>query len=423
MSLQPNSVHIVLRASKGVWQSLEEEFAKAADPNILLVQGQAKTYRGNGAVNAATFAQQTWNDHPGPAPSKELRARVEKALRDPKTTVHLYNSFVGEHANARARAGEFMLAHLNSYKQGGGLSTLVYHMLYDCDGRNDKIHMVEQAGPNGTTIMVSENNAPGGVYAPIMYRAIGADYISVFDPHSRLHIQNLTNAFGKKFVRVNSNLDAISEKIIEHHFDEILSGKFRLGAPDGWDKKDDKKKNMAIERVCTVGKLLWEKMGGLEAQYRDLDNFLKTIEFGVVKKRRALYPGDKAKSYVESVHGDFEDCACVLVDDLVDSGDSVIQSAQALLSKGAAMVDAAICHGPAEQQSLLHIVNSTFPVKGQTRVVIDHFITTNTMPRIEEFVAELTPDQARRVTVINCGEGLVRDLQRFHPKPRGLDII
>jgi phosphoribosylpyrophosphate synthetase len=238
-----------------------------------------------------------------------------------------------------------------------------------------------------------------------------------------LHIQNLTNAFEKKHVRVHSNLDAIADKIIEDHFDEILTGKFRMGAPDGWDKKDDKKKNMAIERVHTVGNFLWGKMGGLEEQYGDIDTFLKTIAFGVVKKRKAPYPGAPTKSYVESVHGDVDGCACVLIDDLADSGDSLIQSAQALLSKGAKIVDAAICHGPAEQQALLHIVNATCSVNGQTRVVIDHFITTNTMPRIEEFVKALSPDQERRVTVINSGDGLVRDLHKFRPKPRVLDVV
>lgn len=423
MSLQSNTVHIVLRAAKGVWISLEQEFERAADPNILLVQGQAKTYKGNGAVNAAAFAQQDWDDHPGPAPSKELRARVEKALRDPKTTVHLYNSFVGEHANDRARAGEFMIAHLDSYRKKGGLSTIAYHMLYDCDGRNDKIHMVEQVDSNGIAIKVSENNAPGGVYAPTIYRSVGADYVSLFDPHSRLHIQNLTNAFGRKHVRVNSNLNLISDKIIEHHLDKIMNRKFRLGAPDGWDKKDDKKNNMATERVQMVGKLIWTKMGGLEKQYGELNSFLETIQFGVVKKRKSPYPGAPTVPYIDSVHGDVEGCFCVLVDDLADSGKSLTQSAQGLLSKGAITVDAAICHGPAEQESLLNIVNSTSLVNGQTRVTIDRFITTNTMPRIEEFTIALTSDQARRVTVINCGEGLVKELHHFHPQPRPNEIV
>ncbi len=417
MSLQSNSVHIVLRAGKGLWQSLEAEFEKAADPNILLVQGQVKTYSGNGAVNAALFAQRDWDDHPGPAPSKLLRARAEKALRDPNTTVHLYNSFVGEHANDRARGGEFLIAHLDQYRKHGGLSTIVYHMLYDCDGRNDKIHMVEQASPSGTNVMVSENNAPGGVYAPVIYRALGADHITVFDPHSRYHVKNLTNAFGEPYVRVHSNLELIADKVIEHHFDSIIKGNFRLGAPDGWDKKDDPEKNLAIERVHKLGALIWEKMGGLEEQYGSLPEFLEKIEFGVIKKRKAPYPGAPAKPYIESVHGDVAGCDCLLIDDLVDSGDSLIQSAQALLSMGANMVDAAACHGPAEPKAFENIISATCLIGGQTRVAIDHFITTNTMPRIEDIVKVFTPERTRRTTIVNSGEAMVASLHSFHPQP------
>lgn len=421
MALQSKSIHIVLRAAPSFWSALEKAIDKSGDDSIYLVQGQAKTYSGNGATNPSLFAQQDWDDHPGPAPSDKLRQNVEKALTDPDYSVHVYNSFVGDNANDRARAGEFILAHLNHvYKRNGGFSTLAYHMLYDVDGRNDKVHVVEFNAASGKNKKRSENNAPGGVYAPIIYRAVGTDYITVFDTHSYLHRKNLIDAFGDDYVRVFSNLHPIALNMIEKHKDAIREGRFRLGAPDGWDKKDDHTRNLAILRVERVAAVIWERMPEIQSMYDGFNNFLGTIQFGVTKVREAPYKGAPAKPKVTGVYGNVEGCDCELLDDLADSGSSLTQSGEALLSKGAARVDASICHGPAEEKALHHILNSTCVVNGKTTVIIDNFTTTNTMARVEGFLDRLSPEQKRRTHLINCGDEMVSQLLDFHLQPRQL---
>ena len=61
----------------------------------------------------------------------------------------------------------------------------------------------------------------------------------------------------------------------------------------------------------------------------------------IVDKRRER-PGD---SEVMNVIGDVSGCSCILVDDIVDSGGTLVNAAEALLKKGAKQVTGYITHG------------------------------------------------------------------------------
>jgi ribose-phosphate pyrophosphokinase len=61
----------------------------------------------------------------------------------------------------------------------------------------------------------------------------------------------------------------------------------------------------------------------------------------IVDKRRER-PGD---SEVMNVIGDVQGCTCVLVDDIVDSGGTLVNAAEALLNRGATQVSGYITHG------------------------------------------------------------------------------
>ena len=424
MLLQPNSIHIFLRAGKQVWNSLKQEIENQGDATIMIVQGQAKTYDRNRGTNPSIFARQDWDDHPGPAPTQAERLAIEKALKDPRTIVHIHNSFVGEHANDRARAAEFIFELLKeTYKEKGGFQTLVYHMHYDVDGQNDKVHVTSYVDNDGVEHTISENNAPGGVYAPKIYHSAGVDYITVFDPHSLLHRKNLTNVFGDNNVHFFSDLDVIGLKIIEKYKQSLLEGKFRIGAPDGWDKKDDPEKNLATQRVKDVCQTIWNNMKELHGMYDNVENFIESVQFGVVKERKAQFKGAPAKPEVISVHGDFDGCDCIAVDDLVDSGGSLTQTGKALLERGAKSFDAAVCHGPADESALQHILTSTCQIGGEEKRTIGTFITTNTMARIEGFVDQLSPEQKQRIVLINCGEELVKGLKNLYIEPNKVPVF
>ena len=80
-------------------------------------------------------------------------------------------------------------------------------------------------------------------------------------------------------------------------------------------------------------------MGGVErtrALARKLD-----IGIAIIDKRRPV-PG---KSQVMNVIGNVRDKICVIVDDIIDSGGTIINAAEALINRGAKEVHVYITHG------------------------------------------------------------------------------
>ena len=74
----------------------------------------------------------------------------------------------------------------------------------------------------------------------------------------------------------------------------------------------------------------------------------------IVDKRRER-PGE---SEVMNVIGNVEGCSCILVDDIIDSGGTLVNAADALLARGAADVTAYITHGVLSGGAVARIANS-----------------------------------------------------------------
>ncbi len=397
-----------LRVAPSFYKAVQEAIAENGDPTVILWQGQAKVH-GDGTANPSLFVQDNFSDHPGAPLSPEEKAAIQEKLRDPSYKLHIINGFAGDNANTRAIGGAFAIMHADiEYRAKGGVSRIAYDLLYDGDGRNDKIHEVEHEGDDGKSRKISEDNAPTGIYAPQLYRRSGADEISVFDPHSKKHEENLRAAFDKASVSILSTLSQMADNIIATHEQAILDGRFRIGAPDGWDKKDDPERNAAIGRVFTVAGLIWQRMPELQTSYKTPRAFADAIIFGLTKIRQAAYPGAPAKPVVTGLHGDVKGCDCQLLDDLADSGGSLIQSGNALLKAGATNVDAAVCHGPAAESSLQRILNE----KDQAgKPVIRQLAISNTMPRVEEFHSRLGQDDKKRAALINSADAYIAYLR------------
>ena len=95
-------------------------------------------------------------------------------------------------------------------------------------------------------------------------------------------------------------------------------------------KKKIKNKNL----ICVA-----PDVGGVErtrALARKLD-----IGIAIIDKRRPI-PG---KSQVMNVIGNVRDKTCVIVDDIIDSGGTIVNAAQALINRGAKEVHVYITHG------------------------------------------------------------------------------
>ena len=93
-----------------------------------------------------------------------------------------------------------------------------------------------------------------------------------------------------------------------------------------------------------------------------------TPPLAIVDKRRER-PGE---SEVMNIIGDVKGYSCILVDDIVDSGGTLCNAAEALLSKGAKEVYAYITHGVLSGGAVSRITNS----KLKELVITDSIIPT-----------------------------------------------
>mgnify|MGYP003305181663 CR=1 FL=1 len=108
-------------------------------------------------------------------------------------------------------------------------------------------------------------------------------------------------------------------------------------------KKKIKNKNI----ICVA-----PDVGGTE-RARALGKILN-VGLAIVDKRRPK-PG---QSQVMNVIGDVKGKTCILVDDIIDSGGTICNAAQALIDVGAISVDAYVTHGVLSGSAVSNISNS-----------------------------------------------------------------
>ena len=109
-------------------------------------------------------------------------------------------------------------------------------------------------------------------------------------------------------------------------------------------------------------------MGGTE-RARALGKLLN-VGLAIVDKRRPK-PG---QSQVMNVIGDVKGQTCIIVDDIIDSGGTIVNTAKALKAKGAKEVFVYITHGVLSGDAVRKIKNS----------VIKNLVITDTIDNIEK---------------------------------------
>lgn len=102
--------------------------------------------------------------------------------------------------------------------------------------------------------------------------------------------------------------------------------------------EDAIRKNLGndIDRICVVS----PDVGGV-VRARTLSSRLNNADLAIVDKRRSA-PGE---AEVMNIIGNVKDRHCVLYDDIVDSGGTLVKAADALMAQGAASVSAYVSHG------------------------------------------------------------------------------
>ncbi len=149
-------------------------------------------------------------------------------------------------------------------------------------------------------------------FAQILHRC-GVEKISLIEIHSRAALKIYEDIFGKENVVNYSAAHIFAEYIIQELAADV--SEIAIGAPDGGDKLEE----MAIARVDQLQNPLKEE-------------FLKIGRFYITKKRE-----DKIVE-ISNIQGDVEGKICVLFDDLIDTGASIIAAAEKLKEQGASNV-------------------------------------------------------------------------------------
>ena len=100
-----------------------------------------------------------------------------------------------------------------------------------------------------------------------------------------------------------------------------------------------------------------------------MENFLN-VGLAIVDKRRPK-PG---QSKVMNVIGDVKDQTCIIVDDIIDSGGTIVNAAKALKDRGAKEVYVYITHGVLSGEAVKKIKNS----------VIKNLVITDTIDNVKK---------------------------------------
>ena len=104
-------------------------------------------------------------------------------------------------------------------------------------------------------------------------------------------------------------------------------------------------------------------------------------DLAIIDKRRER----AGVSEVMNIIGDVEDCHCIMVDDIVDSGGTLCNAAQALIDKGALSVDAYVTHGVLSGGAVSRVASSPL----NSLVTTDSILATEAM-RVAKNIHQLT---------------------------------
>ena len=148
------------------------------------------------------------------------------------------------------------------------------------------------------------------------------------------------------------------------------------------------KKNLKLNNLVCVS----PDVGGV-ARTRGLSKLLN-VNLAIVDKRRPA-PG---KSEVMNIIGNIKNKICIIVDDIIDSGGTIVNAAKMLKSKGAKEIHVYITHGVLSGDAVKKIKNS--PIKKLIITdTIDNFKKINNVKNIEVLsISNLLGEALKRIS-------------------------
>lgn len=222
----------------------------------------------------------------------------------------------------------------------------------------------------------------GASFAASQLKAAGADAVVTMTPHSQAAIKAYRDVFGDAFKVVSST--ALFAPDIQKRFGnspETLA----IGAPDGADKAADE----GQKRARRLAKAVFG---------RDDDD----VMFLIAKTHTGVND-----TKITGFKGEVAGKDCVIIDDMIDGGSTMLNAANLLKAKGAKSVTAFASHGILSGNALEKILSAR--ADGQN-FSIDNLVLADTLPSVAQKIAALAktqPKLAARAAVMETADILL----------------
>jgi len=217
-------------------------------------------------------------------------------------------------------------------------------------------------------------------------KARGCDRVITVTPHSKDTIRQWQKAFSQHNYIPLLTTDMFAEDIKKRFAD---TDNVVVGAPDGADKPND------------------------QGQYRARELAARLQNISMADAEQYLFKIGKAhvtdnETTITSFEGDVDGKDCVIIDDMIDGGSTMVNAAEALKERGAKTVTAyathAICNdkkGPA----LERLVGADSK--------IDTLVVSDTIPEIADKKSALPPALQDRIDIVSVGPMILDALQQL----------
>jgi len=222
----------------------------------------------------------------------------------------------------------------------------------------------------------------GASFFASQLKAAGADAAVTLTPHSQAGIKAYKDVFGDGFIAVQTT-DIFADYIRSRFSSD--PAQIAIGAPDGADKAADEGQSRARALADSV-------FGGHDGDKLFL---IAKAHTGINDTKITAFTGDVAGKH------------CVIVDDMIDGGSTIINAASLLKARGAASVTACASHGILSGNALEKILSAR--PDGQ-HFAIDKLALSDSLPSATRKAAELAqknPALAARIDILRTGESLL----------------
>lgn len=384
---------IVGRTSSAIAQSITREFGCFDDSaDGLLIDRPCNVFQsrfgtfGDGESIFELFVDGKLPDHPITQNLTESQKQeIEQNLRGSHVTI--VHSISGDNTSSRANSVAHGIADLKEEYGVATVSLIAPQLPYM---RNDR----EFSKTNQQGEEIKQRNAVACKRYAQYLKFVGTDHVVNFEPHSRDGVKIYKGIFGDDAVFINTGT-FFAEDFRNSHDLYTPDGRLAVsvGAPDGLNKPDD----FGIHRAKSFTQALFE---GTAFGAFNSNTPVEQIPcmFGILKQRL-----NERETIVKRIVGDIRGKNCVIVDDILSGGGTILEGGKGLKNSGANKTTAIITHATLVNGALSRVLESDY---------IDELWMTDTIPSAVEKAEEFANNPKLRIKTV--APLVVTEIQKNH---------